>query len=356
MNMDYTKKDALMTKGLAIILMLLLHLFCRQGNDVFGTPLLWIDKDTPVIYYIVFFPEICVYLYSICAGFGQQCLLEKEKVRLEERWKRIINLLLNYWIVLVLFALISLMVCNSSETLSNPIIFIKNFLLLETYNGAWWYLHSYVVILVIPTTILLWIPNHVKFKTGIGICFACNIIMYMADRLSLLPEGINSLFIRYCYTELVRVVGILPAIWIGALFCRYKIVSRVRLKFLGKFTHSVLRKYILAISFFVLFMGVSVIHKVVFFLPVTIIVFLLFNLWEKNSKTEKLFLFLGKHSTNIWLVHMFFYAYVFEGLVMAVKYPICMLVFMLILCCLTSGIINVILQEIKKLISETKII
>ena len=32
----YTKQDAKMTQGLAIVCMVVLHLFCRQGRDVLG--------------------------------------------------------------------------------------------------------------------------------------------------------------------------------------------------------------------------------------------------------------------------------------------------------------------------------
>ena len=35
-----TKQQTHMTKGLAILCMLILHLFCRKGTDVFGQPLL----------------------------------------------------------------------------------------------------------------------------------------------------------------------------------------------------------------------------------------------------------------------------------------------------------------------------
>ena len=52
--MTYNKQDAQMTKGLGILCMLILHLFCRQGAAVSGTPLLWIDDTTPFVYTLVF--------------------------------------------------------------------------------------------------------------------------------------------------------------------------------------------------------------------------------------------------------------------------------------------------------------
>ena len=43
-NKIYSKQDAVMIRGLAILCMVVLHLFCRTGKDVFGKPLLWINS------------------------------------------------------------------------------------------------------------------------------------------------------------------------------------------------------------------------------------------------------------------------------------------------------------------------
>lgn len=48
--MRYNKNDAQMTQGLAILCMVVLHLFCRQGTDVLGTPLLWLNDTTPFVF------------------------------------------------------------------------------------------------------------------------------------------------------------------------------------------------------------------------------------------------------------------------------------------------------------------
>ena len=40
-----------------------------------------------------------------------------------------------------------------------------------------------------------------------------------------------------------------------------------------------------------------------------------FSIWEKPEWIKNVFLFLGKQSTNIWLIHMFFYQYIFVNLV-----------------------------------------
>lgn len=72
--------------------------------------------------------------------------------------------------------------------------------------------------------------------------------------------------------------------------------------------------------------------------------FICFHLWEKGEKTEKFFLFFGTHSTNIWLLHMFFYLYIFKDLVFVVKYPVFIYLLMIGICTGCSYIINFILK------------
>ena len=59
---DVDKNDSVMTRGMAILSMLILHLFCRTGDLVYGTPLIWLNQTTPFVYWFGFFAEICVTL------------------------------------------------------------------------------------------------------------------------------------------------------------------------------------------------------------------------------------------------------------------------------------------------------
>lgn len=76
---DVDKNDANMFRGLAILSMLILHLFCRFGDDVYGTPLLWLNEKEPFVYWFGFFAEICVSLYSIQGGVRSVCFRSKRK-------------------------------------------------------------------------------------------------------------------------------------------------------------------------------------------------------------------------------------------------------------------------------------
>ena len=81
--------------------------------------------------------------------------------------------------------------------------------------------------------------------------------------------------------------------------------------------------------------------------PFTAIAFIcFFNLMDKSGFVQKIFTFFGDHSTNIWLTHMFFYMSIFPELTFAPKYPILIFAWLLILCLISSYVINSIYKPI----------
>lgn len=74
--MELNKKYIKITKRLAIVSLVVLHLFLRKGADVYYTPLLWITSNTPFVYYLEFLAEICVPMYCLCSGYAHYRLGE----------------------------------------------------------------------------------------------------------------------------------------------------------------------------------------------------------------------------------------------------------------------------------------
>ena len=66
-DMNLTKNQIKMTKGVAILFMLLLHLFCTKSYEDLYIPLIFIG-DTPLVYYLALFGDCCVAIYCFCSG------------------------------------------------------------------------------------------------------------------------------------------------------------------------------------------------------------------------------------------------------------------------------------------------
>lgn len=142
--MELTKKDSLMAKGIAILGMLMLHLFCRIDNLPY-TPIVWIG-DTPLVYYLGLFGDICVPTYCFLSGYGQAVLIEKEqRSYLKERWKRLSKFILNYWLVLVLFSLVGVIFDKSGEIPGSLNKFLGNFFYIISLIMVHGGLYSHIV-------------------------------------------------------------------------------------------------------------------------------------------------------------------------------------------------------------------
>lgn len=165
------------------------------------------------------------------------------------------------------------------------------------------------------------------------------IAWYFVKRFGILPDiSIEVGIVTFVEKELINLIGILPYIWIGAFICKGKVLEKIN-RLMGTYISTKCYNCVILSFGLVLFVFTNIVHKAVLLGVVSILSFLLFNLWKKSEYTKKLFLFLGKHSTNIWLTHMFFYSRCFRGLVMIVKYPLFMLLFMFTLCIMTSYVV-----------------
>ena len=88
--MEISKNDMKMLKGVAILFMLLLHLFCRKKvGDLYETyPLI---NDVPLIYYLALFGDACVPIFCFASGYGLFVSFQNGKIDHSKNGNRILN-------------------------------------------------------------------------------------------------------------------------------------------------------------------------------------------------------------------------------------------------------------------------
>lgn len=101
---ELTKEQSRMLKGIAIIFMLCLHLYNRSDINGYYSSLLNIH-GLPLVYYLSFICDACVPIYCFCAGYAAYL---KKDIHIKNTFKRLINLLKTYWIVLALTCILGL--------------------------------------------------------------------------------------------------------------------------------------------------------------------------------------------------------------------------------------------------------
>lgn len=347
--MELEKKDTQMAQGVAILTMIIVHLFAKKGADVYGSPLIWVKPGVPLVYYLGFLGDICVPFYCFCTGYGlfvQFSSMELKKYT-KRTHTRLMRFLIHFWVICIIFSIIGIMFDQYGWVPGNIYRFLGNFFLLEhTYNGAWWFASTYVVfILISPFFLKLAKKADSRFLFIIfAIIFCAYYICKVMDMFDVSPED------YYWKGFLIRKVSDLWYVSffyiVGMLLAKEKIISRTK-QWLDRAAGKKQNIYLLA-TVIVVTLGLCIIEVSATMYFSAIFYFICFHVWKKSDRVKKFFLFFGKHSTNIWLVHMFFYLSIFKDLVLVVKYPVFILAFMLGLTLASSYIIDFIMELLWK--------
>jgi len=332
--MELSKADTLIAKGVAILGMVMLHLFCRLGNLPYS-PLFYF-ADTPIIYYLGLFGDLCVPIYCFCSGYANHLIWSRDPSAYSKRIPvKILSLLKNYWVVVVLFSLLGFFFAPDSGIPGSFSTFMGNILLFRmNYNGSWWFVVTYLFLLVFSPAISGFVS---KARTWIIllISFSFYFIAYFFRFIH--PLTLTHPIPNWFWQQFVLFgTSLFP--YVAGSLCYQKLwISRLRLWL--QTDNSPLpscRRYfrftVIYILPFLAFSGHCIVQSV-FVAPFTAAAVLLSLFISKLPRWFiHVFSCLGKHSTNIWLAHMFFYLSMFPGLVFRAKYPLLILLFMMTLC------------------------
>lgn len=260
---------------------------------------------------------------------------------------RIFKLYVNYWIILFIFVLFMGPIMRVSDMYP---VNLKKFILTFTgidpaYNGAWWFFTTYIILVLISPII-----NKLIIKYSNIIIVLISLVFYFVAYVQRIKGVI--IFDNEILNWGIRQIALLgtsqfPFI-VGCVFAHKKIYSK-----LYKLANKIKYKNLLGI---LIILGMIVSHGIVQTLFVAVftgIVFIcVFNLMEKPKWINRSLDYLGNHSTNMWLIHMFFYMIYFKDLVYGAKYSFLIFPWLIILCIASSYGVKFIYQPIINLVDK----
>lgn len=330
--MEPTKNEIKSIQGLSVLAMLCLHLFCRYNYEDLYRPLIQFF-GYPVSFYLAQISDFCVMGFAFCSGYAHYLLLENDRFYFRNRLKSLLKLIINFWIVLILFTLVSMTVGNGSKIPGSLSEFLGNLFLYNlSYNGAWWYLLTYIILVLTSIPVIKLIKKHSL------IMFLALICIYGVSYIIRFNHPSENWIIRQVYLYGMTIFEYS----IGILFRKYEAfrkVSEIWDNIQGK------SKYVgLAVINLIIIAAHTLIIQSLIIAPVTGIIILISYHLIYIKKPCKALEFIGNHSTNLWLTHMFFFQYIFINLVFVAKYPI--LIYTLLLC--ITLIVSIIIKWIQK--------
>lgn len=363
--MEFLRKDTYAIKGIAIILMLFLHLFYQASSyeQHLITPIFF---STEELIKISMIGKICVSLFVFLTGYGFQAYLnETNNLYTREqntssiatyRWLKLIT---NFLFIYILFFIIYIFYdWIEKNNISIPAPYLQGDLWFRflsiitdsiglsslfntnTMNPTWWYMSLATInIFILPL-----LSSGVK---KIGSSFVISLI--------LLPRS----FLNLSNTNYDFFIIYLPTLVFGIYCAEKNLLYKIKNFYMKKSIHKYAKELLF---FFILFLSL------IFFIKLNILYGHIYrdiiNIFETFticcvsfiycSKIKFLYNFLillGKHSMNIFLTHTFLYAIFFSNFFYNFRFPL--LIFAVLIMC--SLILSLSLEYIKKHIGFYKL-
>lgn len=340
--MELSSVQTNLTKGLAILMMLCLHLFNKPFEGLFE-PLIFIGSK-PLAYYLSLFSDCCVAIYCFCSGYGLYIgYAKKDSDYNRKNYIRLLKLYLNYWIVLLLFVVfLGLLLGRTAEYPGNFIKFMYNFTAIDTsYNGTWWFVFSYILLVLASSTIFKIIDKY-NYIIVLLVSFVLYALFYV--QLIKTPIVFNELFLDLILRQITSFGFVIFPFVMGAVAYQQKWYSVFSAYFQrNKNSNFILMLIIIAAVIFHGFVPTLFIAVFTGFLFI-----FCFNALRLPNTVQNILKYFSKHSTNIWLTHMLFYSVFFKEIIYAPKYPILIYLWLLLWCLVASYIVNLLYDPILK--------
>lgn len=352
--MEFTKKDTMAMKGIAIIMMLVHHCFFEtsryEGYNIAFFPL---NERYTVI--IATFFKICVGIFVFLSGFGiTKSIIKISKGDLADKqtikrivFKRYITLMLGFIFVFILsqgacwFANRRQIEVYKSNNIFNSISYfiadglgVANLFGTPTLNGTWWYM-SLAIIIVVITPLLY---NLIK-KYGLIIILLLNIFITQVLK-------VDNYDITRWFTILI--LGI------------YSADTDLLVRMKNFYTNTTTRKIIKFVIYTILLLGAVLFREKLNYtfleirdglIPMIFIGYCYEFILPIKYLTNVL-QFLGKHSMNIFLTHTFIRYYYFKDFTYYFKYSVLIVLVLLGV----SIIISIVIELLKKAIKYNEFI
>lgn len=296
-NFILSREQTIFLKGIAITLMIFHHIY-GMGALYVNDKNIFIDKEWEnVINYFMGFAVVPLYAFIT----GYTYYLHKDKT-----WKysirKVFKFLINYWVIYGFFLCIALFYghkfINTFNTLE--LIALKQQVLFFT-----WYVYFYIIIMLTMPFYKNIFKNNRQWDFIISIIIIITCILIKVIIMKVYYENEWLLMIAH-------MMGFYPAVIWGYIFSKYSILNllykfvlsnKFKELYIGLFLIIIINLFYIICSYNNLKIG----SLGFLFVPIYILSMHLINIY-KIYIFNKMFIFLGLYSVNIWFIHGAFFS------------------------------------------------
>ena len=321
----FSRTDTKAIKGVAVVLMLFHHLAAFPARlPVFFTGFESVCAsfvESGHLQSMAMAAKICVSLFFFLGGYGFYIRRKTKHINIADE---IIRLYRAYWKVFLVFVPIAILFfANGADELSSyctryrfeSITKLVSTVLSDfigwtsNCNSEWWFFKSFICAMILGSLFCELTDRNQSFWKDIFIVFVLDILISSVFPAIAKTEAFSSLEKNVYYKSFFTINKYAPAYFAGIVFAKYDGVNWIMEKIQAlprPGIASALGLGILYLTRMYVFQGTADLIIAAFMVPV-MAVFL-----KNFSAVNKIFAFLGKHSTNIWLIHSFYCYYFLE--------------------------------------------
>lgn len=304
----FNKRDSLIVKGTAILMMMWHHCFLKGRFENYPVTF-WPLAESQVIN-IASFCKTCVSLFAFVSGYGLYLSYQKKKAGGKDtsRWQmiRIVKTLSNYWIVVVL----AWIVCTWMDGRPYQVYGFEKSLFTGLWNMGidffglsslasapklgedWWYISAALAFILLLPLIDL------AFDKVSCLCTISAILIF--------PRMCNG------YPGSVHFLSFLPIFCFGMIFAKYDLFAKWSKKWIKE---DIPWRTVLGLALLLAFWLTA--YKLYYHLPTKswwdvkynviplVTILLCYTLTRFVPLLGNVLAFFGTHATNIWLIHAF---------------------------------------------------
>lgn len=366
MEKSFTREDTRAMKGIAVIMLLVGHLWPFTDRHPAGFE--WTAPfglyDPRWIEIIGWAAHITLYVFLFLGGYGLYHQI-KRGTKLHEV---LLGLYRNFWKVFVIMIPIAFIFFSNqpSDFLSDTSLCSRyasfslrdlamNFLGLEfTYNSEWWFITAYAAAIVTGYLLILALGRSRSFWVDAAAVTVLGVLIIVINSLKSSGHALSALEDNFIFYYLFNSSAV--PFYMGIVFAKHNGLARLR-TLLERYTKP-WRALIALIGLFLIFV-IRQTEAVTYDMDVLIVPFfvvLCMTLVDLLPAVKKALAYLGRHCNNIWLVHSFycFYFYAATRLVYCTTDAVLSLIILLGLSLGSSIAIDGFYSALRKLSSRLK--
>lgn len=339
------KQESLELKGIAILMMLFLHLFNTPERAAECSNLLCIG-DKPLALLLSRIGGMCVPIYIFISGYGLAASWQKQPDHRLHPLKRVWRLLGMYWTVFLLFIPLACYINPSEYPGSISEFFLNFFSLTYSYNGEWWFLRSYILMVFFSPWIIGCMMRGDKQRKSMFLVAA---ISYMVWAVLFKTHWMQDVYVMEVVKDFLHLYfSFVFGVW---MFCT-KGIDRLRIKL---DTLSANRRHWVIAAGVALPLILCIVLKMMFLKAIAMMPLLPFYLMlHRAGWVKRVLCYFGHHSTYMWFTHSFFCYYLFHDYIYGLRYPALMFGALIVLALISSYVCQWVHDGITRLFSFAK--